>query len=49
MPILIERFKEAIGKGYLNAIIDEIIRQSKVEFNYEEIDEDAVEAAPSSE
>ncbi len=49
VPILIERFKEAIGKGYLNAIIDEIIRQSKVEFNYEEIDEDAVEAAPSSE
>jgi hypothetical protein len=50
VPILIERFKEAIGKDYLNAIIDEIIRQSKVEFNYEEIEEEAaasaVDAAP---
>lgn len=44
VPTLIERFKEAIGKDYLNAIIDEIIRQSKVEFNYEEVEEEAAGA-----
>lgn len=41
VPLLITRFKEAIGKGYLNAIVDEIIRQSKVELNYEDIEEEA--------
>jgi len=34
VPILLEHFESAISKGYLNAIVDEIIRQSKVEFNY---------------
>jgi hypothetical protein len=29
-----ERFKEATNQGYLKAILDEIILQSKVEFNY---------------
>ncbi len=45
VPLLLERFKEAIGKGYLPAIIDEIIRQSKVEFNYEDIEDEAVASA----
>jgi hypothetical protein len=45
VPLLIDRFKEAIAKSYLNAIIDEIIRQSKVEFNYEEIEEEAIASA----
>ena len=43
VPILISRFKEAIKKGYLSAILDEVIRQSKVEFNYEEEVEEAAE------
>jgi len=34
IPILTERFIEAVKKGYLNPILDEIIKQSKVEFNY---------------
>ncbi len=38
VPILLERFEGAISKGYLNAIVDEIIRQSKVEFNYVDAD-----------
>ena len=36
IPILNIRFKEAVQKGYLNQILDEIILQSKVEFNYTE-------------
>lgn len=36
IPILIDRFKEAISSGYLNDILNEIITQSKVEFNYED-------------
>lgn len=31
-----ERFKEATTQGYLKPILDEIILQSKVEFNYDE-------------
>ena len=41
-PILIERFNDAIAGGDLSDILDEVIRQSKVEFNYEE-SEDEVE------
>lgn len=33
---LTERFYKAIDQGYLNNILAEIIKQSKVEFNYEE-------------
>ena len=33
---LILRFKETVKQGYLNKVIDEIILQSKVEFNYED-------------
>ena len=36
IPILIERFRKAIEQSYLNHILIEIIKQSKVEFNYEE-------------
>ncbi len=43
IPMLNNRFNEAIKSGYLNSILDEIIIQSKIEFNYtdsEEIDDD---------
>ncbi|MBA7554749.1 hypothetical protein ES705_47380 [subsurface metagenome] len=36
VPTLIERFKEAIEHGYLGDILNEIIKQSKVEFSYED-------------
>ena len=35
LQILIERFDEAVKKGYLNNVLKEVIRQSKVEFNYD--------------
>jgi hypothetical protein len=37
IPLLNIRFRETIKKGYLNNILDEIVTQSKVEFNLEEI------------
>ena len=37
---LVLRFKETVTQGYLNKILDEIILQSKVEFNYEEENEE---------
>ncbi len=43
IPILNQRFSDTIQLGYLNKILDEIITQSKVEFNYtdtEELDEE---------
>ena len=36
LPVLRERFTEAVAQKQLRGILDEIIRQSKVEFNYEE-------------
>lgn len=36
VPILLERFREAVNQGYLDAILTEIIKQSKVEFNYDD-------------
>ena len=36
VPTLLERFKEAIKQGYLGDILNEIIKQSKVEFSYED-------------
>ncbi|MDR1984556.1 MAG: restriction endonuclease [Prevotellaceae bacterium] len=36
ISILTGRFEEAVKQGYLNTILDEIVLQSKVEFNYEE-------------
>ena len=40
IPILQERFRAGIAQGYLGNIMTEIVRQSKVEFNYEEPDDD---------
>jgi len=37
---LISRFKETVKQDYLNKVLDEIILQSKVEFNYEEENEE---------
>jgi len=39
IPILIERLEGAVEQGYLRHILEEITRQSKVEFNYPEADE----------
>lgn len=36
VPSLIKRFKESIKQGHLPSILTEIIKQSKVEFNYED-------------
>lgn len=38
IPLLQERFEEAIKQGSRDKILEEILIQSKVEFNYEEID-----------
>ena len=35
-----DRFNDAVKQGYLNKILDEVVIQSKVEFNYEDTDED---------
>jgi hypothetical protein len=43
IPILQERFAAAVRQGYLSAILDEIVRQSKVEFNYSEETETEIE------
>lgn len=39
IPMLILYLNEADGNGYLNKILDEILLQSKIEFNYEDDDE----------
>ncbi|MDQ3844253.1 MAG: type II restriction endonuclease, partial [Bacteroidota bacterium] len=39
IPTLQERFQQAIQSGYLKNILNEIITQSKVEFNYTDTDE----------
>lgn len=40
IPVLQERFRSSIAQGYLHVIMNEIVRQSKVEFNYEEADDE---------
>jgi hypothetical protein len=40
IPVLSARFKDTIKQGYLNKILDEIVLQSKVEFNYEDDGQD---------
>ena len=40
IPTLDFRFKETVKQGYLNKVLDEIILQSKVEFNYEDENEE---------
>ncbi|MEZ2229874.1 MAG: restriction endonuclease [Oscillatoriales cyanobacterium] len=39
VAILIERFEEAVAKGYLNNMLNEIIKQSRLEFNYDDEEE----------
>ncbi|QYS87822.1 type II restriction endonuclease [Flavobacterium oreochromis] len=39
IPTLNQRFADSIKLGYLKNILDEIITQSKVEFNYTDTDE----------
>lgn len=36
IPILKKRFRQARQQGYLSDVLDEIIKQSKIEFNYDE-------------
>ena len=36
IPVLKNRFNETVQEGHLQSILDEVIKQSKVEFNYEE-------------
>jgi hypothetical protein len=36
IPSLMERFNDVVNKGHLNEILKEIIKHSKVEFNYQE-------------
>jgi len=36
LQLLQDRLKEAVSQGYLRNVLDEIILQSKIEFNYEE-------------
>lgn len=40
IPMLNIRFNEAVKQGYLNNILDEIVVQSKVEFNYTDEDDE---------
>jgi hypothetical protein len=40
IPVLETRFYEAEQNGFLRSILDEIIIQSKVEFNFEECEEE---------
>ena len=39
IPVLKNRFNETVQEGHLQSILDEVIKQSKVEFNYEEPDD----------
>jgi hypothetical protein len=39
IPLLVTRFENTVKQEYLNKILDEIILQSKVEFNYDDVDE----------
>lgn len=39
IPILIVRYQTAIKQGYSDEILSEIIKQSKIEFNYEEYED----------
>jgi hypothetical protein len=40
IPMLNIRFNEAVKQGYLNSVLDEIILQSKVEFNYTDVEDE---------
>jgi hypothetical protein len=52
IPVLQERFRHAESQGYLPQILNEIVKQSKVEFNYAdetgaEVEEDEEAGSPS--
>ena len=49
IPSLVDRFKTAVKQGYLNNILDEVITQSKVEFNYTVEEEEILEAIEEEE
>ena len=36
LPLLVERFKQTVGAGRLKDVLAEIVKQSKVEFSYDE-------------
>jgi hypothetical protein len=42
IPILQQRFRDAVKEGYLNEILREITRQSLIEFGYDEEDENTI-------
>lgn len=43
IPMLNKRFKETVKLSYLNNILDEVVTQSKVEFNYADEDDESIE------
>ena len=43
IPILYQRFKDAVKQDYLNEILNEIVQQSRVEFNQKDNEKDIVE------
>jgi hypothetical protein len=45
VPILLSIFAEAVNNGFLSEMLEEIVKQSKVEFNYEESEETGIEIA----
>jgi hypothetical protein len=40
IPTLNNRFNDAVKQGYLNKILEEVVIQSRVEFNFEDTDDD---------
>jgi hypothetical protein len=40
IPTINDRFNDAVKQGYLKSILDEIVTQSKVEFNYDDLNEE---------
>lgn len=43
IPTLIDRFQLTVKQGYLNNILDQIVTQSKVEFNYADDEEEILD------
>ena len=40
VPLLLDAFEAVVSAGALGAVMDEVVAQSKTEFNYVEVDED---------
>lgn len=49
IPLLLQRFEEVVQAGRLRGVLDEIVVQSKVEFNYQQIVAEVEEEAPEEE